>query len=71
MRLEYYFPIFTLFRFQETVERNLYEYVHFVIDGVKNYDYDGEVEGWDTDWTFPNALLFTISIFTLIGKSNL
>ena len=35
------------------------------------FSYDGEIEGWEYSWTFPNALLFTVSIMTMVGYGHI
>ncbi len=55
-------------QFEDVVEERLTDYIEFVVNATKEVSYDGTVEGWDTAWTFPNALLFTISIMTVIGE---
>ncbi len=57
--------------FEEVVESRLYDYVSLVVNATVNYNYDGQVEGWDYDWTVPNALLFTISIMTVVGYGHI
>lgn len=39
----------------------------FIISAVESYKYDGTVDDWQYDWTYPKALLFTITIMTTIG----
>ena len=56
--------------FHETVQKRLNEFITFVVKAAEDVSYDGTIDGWDERWTFPNALLFTISIMTLIGEST-
>lgn len=58
---------FTYTTFTEKVEVDLRTFVSFIVNATEDYQYDGYVEGWDTSWTFPKALLFTITIMTTIG----
>ena len=39
----------------------------FVVGYVYNFDYDG-TDDWVYSWTFPKALLFTLTIMTTIGE---
>ena len=34
-------------------------------------NYDGTVDGWTWDWTYANALLFTLSIMTTVGYGHI
>lgn len=52
------------------MDDNLREYIRYILDAVEEVKYDGKINGWDESWTFPNALLFTISIMTLIGEQS-
>ena len=42
-----------------------------IVSAAANQNYDGEIEGWDWEWTFPNTLLFTITIMTTIGYGHI
>jgi len=57
--------------FEAAVDVRLREYVQFVINATQEVSYDGDVEGWDYSWEYPNALLFTISLMTLIGYGHI
>ena len=57
-------------RFNDKVEDDLKLFISYVINATLDYNYDGEIEGWDFFWhqdQFPKALLFTITIMTTIG----
>ena len=55
-------------KFTEMAAEDLRTFVSFVVNATRDYKYDGYVEGWDESWTFPKALLFTITIMATIGK---
>ena len=52
------------------MEKDLIQYVEFVLNATTEVSYDGKILGWSWSWSFPNALLFTISIMTVIGGLN-
>ena len=58
---------FTYDGFVNQTEVDLRTFVQYVVNATKEFNYDGAVEGWEYDWTFPKALLFTITIMALIG----
>ena len=57
--------------FEEVIERDLYLYVDKIVTANGDLGYDGEVDTWDYDWTFPNALLFTVTIMTTVGYGHI
>ena len=54
-------------RFANRTATDLNNFINFVVTAVGEVSYDGEIEGWEYAWTLPNALLFTISIMTVVG----
>ena len=52
-------------------ESDLKAYIAKVVEAKADLGYDGEVEGWDWEWHFPNVLLFTITIMTTIGYGHI
>ena len=50
---------------------DLHSLVKKMVDAAASVNYDGEVETWTRAWTFPNALLFTITIMTTIGYGHI
>ena len=53
------------------VGEDLHSLAAQIVSAAENLNYDGEVEGWNKDWFFPNALLFTITIMTTIGYGHI
>nr|XP_053643041.1 TWiK family of potassium channels protein 7-like [Cherax quadricarinatus] len=56
--------------YNDTMYRELKKLELYIISCVNNYGYDGTVTGWVYSWTFPKALLLTITIMTTIGYGN-
>lgn len=57
--------------FYRRVERDASSLVKFIAEAASNNNYDGEIETWDYAWTFPNTLLFTITIMTTVGYGHI
>ena len=57
--------------FMEKVSGDLHQYITKIVDASGENNYDGEVETWDYDWTFPNALLFTVTIMSTVGYGHI
>ena len=55
-------------RFQNKCDSDLRTYISFVVDAASGYKYDGTIDGWDTWWTFPKSLMFTLTTMTTVGK---
>ncbi|XP_037094143.1 TWiK family of potassium channels protein 7-like [Pollicipes pollicipes] len=64
-------PNITWLQWDRKVQNSLKQLEQYVADAVNTYQYDGTVDGWNTDWTFSKALLFTISIMTTIGYGHI
>ena len=53
------------------MEGDLRLYIAKLVEAAESKGYDGKVEGWSYQWTFPNVLLFTITIMTTIGYGHI
>jgi hypothetical protein len=58
-------------RFENRTAIELDDFVQYVLTAKEQVSYDGTIDGWDESWNLPNALLFTISIMTVVGKTRL
>lgn len=58
------------FRFENRTGGDLTNFVEYVTEAKQDFQYDGTIDGWDRQWTMPNALLFTVSIMTVIGEGG-
>ena len=58
----------TYLRFSDRVATDLETFIEFTLNATTEFQYDGEIEGWEYSWTFSNSLLFTVSIMTMIGN---
>ncbi|XP_037080376.1 TWiK family of potassium channels protein 7-like [Pollicipes pollicipes] len=61
----------TFAQWDHRIKINLKTMEQFIINAVENFKYDGTVDEWNYDWTFPKALLFTITIMTTIGYGHI
>ncbi|CAB4066101.1 unnamed protein product [Lepeophtheirus salmonis] len=57
--------------FENKVDGELRDLISMILEGIEGKGYDGEVNGWEKDWTFSKSLLFTISIMTSIGYGHI
>ena len=57
--------------FEVKVEEDLNALVSKIVTACEENNYDGEIETWDMAWTFPNALLFTVTIMTTVGYGHI
>ncbi|KAK7078864.1 hypothetical protein SK128_007285 [Halocaridina rubra] len=55
------------------VYKNIEAFMQFVVakssDG--SLQYDGDIDAWDYDWTFPKSLLFTVTSIAAIGYGHI
>ena len=45
--------------------------MEYVLKAKAETKYDGTIDGWDQQWSTPNAILFTVSIMTIVGYGNI
>ena len=45
--------------------------MEYVLKAKSEVNYDGTIDGWDQQWSTPNAILFTVSIMTIVGYGNI
>ena len=45
--------------------------MEYVLKAKSEVNYDGTIDGWDQQWSVPNAILFTVSIMTIVGYGNI
>ena len=57
--------------FEVKVEEDLNAMVSRIVTACQENNYDGEIDTWDKAWTFPNALLFTVTIMTTVGYGHI
>ena len=57
--------------FEVKVEEDLKAMVSRIVTACEENNYDGEIDTWDMAWTFPNALLFTVTIMTTVGYGHI
>ncbi|XP_023347171.1 TWiK family of potassium channels protein 7 [Eurytemora carolleeae] len=62
---------FTKEKFLERAESDVNLYIEKILEALDKNNYDGQVEGWEYDWTIPKTLVFTISVMTTIGYGNI
>ena len=58
-------------QFEVKVEEDLTALVSKIVTACDENNYDGEIDTWDKAWTFPNALLFTVTIMTTVGYGHI
>ena len=42
-----------------------------IVDANSDFGFDGANDTWDKAWTFPNSLLFTVTIMTTVGYGHI
>ena len=62
-------PLFC--RYENRTQIDLKDFVEYVLKAKAETKYDGTIDGWDQQWSTPNAILFTVSIMTIVGYGNI
>ena len=57
--------------FEDKVNESLYTYVEKLVEASNDVGFDGSNDTWDKAWTFPNSLLFTVTIMTTVGYGHI
>ena len=60
-----------LSRYENRTQIDLKDFVEYVLKAKSEVNYDGTIDGWDQQWSTPNAILFTVSIMTIVGYGNI
>ena len=58
-------------RYENRTQIDLKDFVEYVLKAKAETKYDGTIDGWDQQWSTPNAILFTVSIMTIVGYGNI
>ena len=58
-------------QFEEKVNESLYTFIEKVVTANGEVSFDGNNDTWDKSWTFPNSLLFTVTIMTTVGYGHI
>ena len=58
-------------RYENRTQIDLKDFVGYVLKAKSEVNYDGTIDGWDQQWSTPNAILFTVSIMTIVGYGNI
>ena len=62
---------FTQAQFENRTSIDLHDFVNYINKAITETKYDGTIDGWTQSWTTPNAILFTVSIMTVVGYGNI
>ena len=60
-----------LSRYENRTQIDIKDFVAYVLKAKSEVNYDGTIDGWDQQWSTPNAILFTVSIMTIVGYGNI
>ena len=60
-----------ILRYENRTQTDLKDFVDYVLKAKAEVNYDGTIDGWEEQWSLPNAILFTVSIMTIVGYGNI